>query len=1113
MSEILFVAVPGGRIGADRALIQVVVVPRLTGPWAEAGMADWAHDVGQATLTVERVVAGQLEMVPVTRLSVPDVDLWRSTFPAGTLLRAFAATEYDPPAVTPTAQHAEDIGTTYEESAKAIAGAPDARSGDEQVRRQLQEHWQGTAGPATPDRTSEPAFVAPDFHETVALLREHPAVLRELGLILELSVPLGALGGSGSAGAVRVRWPENPLVVSPLTEYERSGGSFLPASRGDIVAGMVDLTRPHWATSTVDIDGAVGRLQATAETVAAGAPPTLPTLRSGGVALLRKDRQEVFERRRTAAARTPITSQTAFGADQLVLGYRLDVREQGGGWRSLSSRRATYTLNGRPVGAPNRVEEGHIKANAMTSNGPGGVLQATETVARWSGWSLVVPQPSLNGAGSATGPQLPLPFDFQYGFEAEPGSLPTLRFSHPYQLRIRVADLAGGGHTLDDPAGDDFATKFETYRRFEPVGPPVLAPPDGGLDPGATPDTFVLRSDRGVSVADFAAQNPRYPRTADRALTPPRVALTIAEQHGALDGTEDDGFALVRRALDEGSLPDPAAQGVVLFGRAEPGAVGAGVKVDQSWSGRWPDLAPKRLRLIEAAAGKPILAWEGEVGAEVGVVRLPQAGQLTLEVSSLIEPNHVDHFEISHWLRELPDPAISAGRHPMASPARLVHFVHAVRKPLSNPAGSLTPRRGQGDTAVVLEPSTMQVELGLDPSSTVQLELGVDPSSTVQLELAATWDEWGDFKDSEGHHKDSVARTDVMPPITIPLGASTLPELRHEFGDTKHRRITYTATAVSRFRQFFAADEEEKAFLADGVLPEVRVPSSARPPRPVVRSVTPSFRWSGLEVPAGWTRLERVRRGGGLRVELDHPWYATGQGEQLAALIFAGPALPQRGVLVSRAGRDPIWPTTAVQGIPRPDALAGESGPRFTSGDIVAVPYDVWFANDHWYADVEAPGIASASYSPFLRLAVARYQADSLDGLRLSEPVAAEPVQLLPDRTLTLTREAGTLTAQLAGIGPGGSAPNTVEVSIERADAPNAHLTRITDPGDVPGWSRIGGASGVLGAAISLPLPDDGSTHRIVIREVEPLSTDAPPPAAHPELVQRSVFLDIIPLP
>ena len=176
-------------------------------------MADWAHDLGQATLTVERVVPGQLDMVPVTRPSVPDVDLWRSTFPAGTLLRAFVATEYDPPAATPTAGHAEDIGTTYEESAKAIAGAPGARSGDEEIRRQLQAHWQGTAGPVTPERTSEPTFVAPDFHQTVALLREHPTVLAELGLLLELSVPLGALGGIDSVGAVRVRWPENPLVV------------------------------------------------------------------------------------------------------------------------------------------------------------------------------------------------------------------------------------------------------------------------------------------------------------------------------------------------------------------------------------------------------------------------------------------------------------------------------------------------------------------------------------------------------------------------------------------------------------------------------------------------------------------------------------------------------------------------------------------------------------------------------------------------------------------------------------------------------------------------------------------------------------------------------------
>jgi hypothetical protein len=122
-------------------------------------------------------------------------------------------------------------------------------------------------------------------------------------------------------------------VVSPLTEYERSGGSFLPAAGGDIVGGMVDLTRPHWATSTIDIDGAVGRLQATAETVAAGAPPTLPTPRSGGVALLRKRRQEVFEHRQTAAVRTPITSETTFGpiSWSSAIGWTSASRSAGGG--------------------------------------------------------------------------------------------------------------------------------------------------------------------------------------------------------------------------------------------------------------------------------------------------------------------------------------------------------------------------------------------------------------------------------------------------------------------------------------------------------------------------------------------------------------------------------------------------------------------------------------------------------------------------------------------------------------------------------------------------------------------------------------------------------------
>jgi hypothetical protein len=669
-----------------------------------------------------------------------------------------------------------------------------------------------------------------------------------------------------------------------------------------------------------------------------------------------------------------------------------------------------------------------------------------------------------------------LPVELHWDFEVEPGSLPSLRFGHSYRLRARVADVAGGGRALDDLADDEFATTLVTYRRYEPVGAPL-----------ATVDTVVLRSDRGLSAVEFTARNPRYPLPADQALAPPEVSLTMAERHGALD-TSDGGAALVDRALREGSLPDPAAQGVVLFVRDEPGAVGSGSSVDKSWSGTWPDLVPKSLRLVEAAPGTPTLTWEGEVG----VVRLPPGGYLTLEVSSLMEPNHVDQFEISQWLANLPGSVISGGRHPMATPARTVAFVHAVRKPLTDPAGSLTARRGEHETGALLVPSAPL--------------LGIDPSSTVQVHLSAAWDEWGD-------HERPVPTSQVLPPVTVPRTATALPDLRHEFGDTKHRRLTYTATAVSRFRQFFDEDEADEAFLAETTLPDVvSVPSSAPPPRPVVRTVTPCVRWGNLDVPAGWTRLDRVRQGGMLRVELDHPWYATGEGEQLAVLAFAGPHLPPVRELVTRAGRDPIWVTEPVPVVPRPDAFAGDSGARFATGDLIAMPYDVWSADGRWYADIEAPGVAAASYRPFLRLVVARYQANSLDGLRLSTPVAVEPVQLLPDRTLTLRREAGTVIAQLDGIGPAGGTPNRVEVVIERADAPGARFSRLAGADEVPGWSAVARGSGTLGAPIAVALPAGGAAQRVVVREVEPLSGDEAAPADHPELTQRTVFADTVPL-
>src|SRR5206468_420841 len=63
---------------------------------------------------------------------------------------------------------------------------------------------------------------------------------------------------------------------------------------------------------------------------------------------------------------------------------------------------------------------------------------------------------------------------------------------------------------------------------------------------------------------------------------------------------------------------------------------------------------------------------------------------------------------------------------------------------------------------------------------------------------------------------------------------------RHYLGDTKHRRIAYTATASSRFREYFPADPELD-FTRSSEEVTVNVPASARPPSVSVRYVVPTF--------------------------------------------------------------------------------------------------------------------------------------------------------------------------------------------------------------------------------------------------------------------------------
>jgi hypothetical protein len=1179
MSELLWIAVPDGFEGtgsARVALLRLLILPRLDGgSLADNGMQSWPPEsVTGSNLLVEfsetasTVASGPSITVPPPHIRAQP-DLWQGFFASTTIVKPIGPRRRTQPPieVRPTSAQAAAVKETVESVAVApiTPGASAQPAFDRAVRETLRDRWSAEAAPIPPTDTNPlPPFEPPDFHRTITMLREHPAVLRALGLIAEIRLnPSVVPAGAAQQLFVRVGRELTdgtlPQIVSPWTKL---GDQFRPLSTDNISTGMVTLTddrtgssrNRRWDVATVDVDGATRRLHEAARAIADTASAeesadgggttardaTMPALRSAGLMLIRGNRLDEFAARRRIAdanAARGSMAMAVFSADDLALGYRIDVKDlEGDHWRSLHQREATYVLrNGRDqivIGARDSDEEGHLKAHAAVNDGSG-TLRTDEVVARWNGWSLAVRRPAFDRPGDEGrfSRHSGMPFDFGWEFTAKAGSLPRLRFGHSYHLRARVADLCGGGLQLSDPTAERCFTPAKAFRRYEPISSPEVSLPDGSTDlgPSESAELIVIRSEFSGDTQTFAVQNPDYAVVSQRTVKPPRASLALAEQHGALDPlSAEDSWEIVKKALAGGRregmtnpgevvLPDFAAAGVFAFLRRAPDTP-VTTLAERPWTGDWPIFKDKHIVLRERrSASDPVAQWQQNAqGEHELLVTLDKAEQLTIDLSSLPKGAFVDHFEIAS-VPGVSSDAVNQGRHLLVTPARVVACVHAVRRPLNEPAGTLTATRQPGQTFAVLSP---EPEL-----------LNVDPKSTAQVDIQGAWNEI----------MDNLPPKPVVRPvqsIRVRRGDQGLADvLRHEFADTRHRRITYTVTAVSRFKTFFKAGEPDELFLTHTTLPSpVRIPSAARPQPPVVLAIRPAFLWEDKVASSPQTK-QRVRKGGRLRVELERPWFQTGEGEKLAVIVSSG-GVPPRNLhsFFTQIGRDPIWDTPDIGRWPTAAKVEGFSGdvdsPMLAEANqsVVVVPFDPWFDDDRWYADIALPTVANSTYCPFVELALARYQPDSLHDdvidLRLSTVVRGEMVQILPDRTLTVQRSNDTLTVTLEGLGPSGPRRNRVDVILEQFQAPAGvsadavDLTALSEPSAaLPAWISLRESivSAELGRAMVVPIPSELGPLRLRVREVELVTATATPPAPQTatgaELTEKVVFTDTVKIP
>ncbi|MBM7789634.1 hypothetical protein [Tenggerimyces flavus] len=301
------------------------------------------------------------------------------------------------------------------------------------------------------------------------------------------------------------------------------------------------------------------------------------------------------------------------------------------------------------------------------------------------------------------------------------------------------------------------------------------------------------------------------------------------------------------------------------------------------------------------------------------------------------------------------------------------------------------------------------------------------------------------------------------------------------------------------------------------------VPNSARPAAPKVLYVVPTFKWENI--PGGSRRL-----GGGLRVYLERPWWSSGDGERLGVVLWGSVAEAPEPVrpYVTGWGQDPVTlsaqlPTDgpSVASFPMRDAETTDHGVTLAElpGTYVQVaghPVSYDAERDLWFCDLRvtrSDGAELEAYFPYVRLALARYQPNSLDDCHLSKVLLAEYIQLSNGRSATITANGSRRTIVVHGRGftknwSGYQSSMRAIVERRRSD--------IADP-DL-GWAQVGSAQSFAANpagnlftwSLILPAPGTG-TFRLRIEEYERLRTgDAPFLGIHPT-GERVVYTDTLP--
>lgn len=352
-----------------------------------------------------------------------------------------------------------------------------------------------------PDPKARPAVLPArpgEFHERVTVLGDHPAVLRKLGLVIDLKVAdLARLG--------RARWLQGEIVVDGATckrtrvrcRRTPDGALVTVPSGEDWSDGALALGETEQFTVVdVDADGSalkserflwsiprLAKIEANGDEIDAAHP----ALRSPGFTLARRGQGRVSESRMSTqheydeAFRRGDELTEELSTEDVTRGIRVEVwDDHSKAWHSLHERTSTVQVRGVPDPVLEGLNNPGFLQGTTASTTPGASANTPvyihEALFGWEGWSLSAPRPGKRirkatakemaampageqlseivedaaATTDGTGRKSPHPFTFEH--TVVPGTLPRLRFGRSYSFRAWQVDLAGNARPAPGPA-------------------------------------------------------------------------------------------------------------------------------------------------------------------------------------------------------------------------------------------------------------------------------------------------------------------------------------------------------------------------------------------------------------------------------------------------------------------------------------------------------------------------------------------------------------------------------------------------------------------------------------------------------------------------------------